>query len=62
MEQIDSTIAMAKDLGNCVKFPRIIFKGAVNVTNSLRTAWNKKHGGRVKIKRNVIEESVCHDE
>ena len=62
MRQIDNTVAMTKDLDGYAVFPRIIFKGTINVNTSLRTKWSAKYGGRVKIKRNMIEESICYDE
>lgn len=62
MAQIDNTVAMVKDLPGYTVFPRIIFRGTINITNSERTRWSKKYQGRDKIKRALIEESICHDE
>ena len=61
MRQIDNTVAMTKDLDGYTVFPRIIFKGTINVNTSERTKWSAKRGGRVIIKRGQIEESICHD-
>ena len=62
MEQIDNTVSMIKDLRGYAVFPRIIFRGTINIKNSERTRWSQKYRGRDKIKRALIEESVCHDE
>ena len=62
MAQIDSTVAMVRDLQGYTVFPRVIFRGTVNITNSERTRWSRKYQGRDKIKRGLIEESICHDE
>ena len=59
MGQLDNTLAMVRDLKGYAAFLRIVFRGTVNITNAERAKWENKHGGRVKIKRNIIEESIC---
>lgn len=61
MGQIDNTIAMVRDLKGYAFFPRIVFRGTINITNAEQAKWKNKHGGRVKIKRGEIEESICRD-
>ncbi|MBR0282613.1 MAG: hypothetical protein IJQ81_13700 [Oscillibacter sp.] len=61
MGQLDNTLAMVRDLKGYAAFLRIVFRGTVNITNAERAKWENKHGGRVKIKRNIIEESICDD-